>query len=103
MVLCVDRAGLVGEDGAPQHGAFDVGYLRMIPGMVLMAPRNGEELRDMLWTAVHQRGRAGRGALPARQHPRGCAARPRATPAPRSGQSEHCARAATSRSCRSAP
>jgi 1-deoxy-D-xylulose-5-phosphate synthase len=57
VVLCVDRAGLVGEDGAPQHGAFDVGYLRMIPGMVLMAPRNGEELRDMLWTAVHQRGR----------------------------------------------
>src|SRR5207244_4993556 len=56
VVLCVDRAGLVGEDGAPQHGSFDVGYLRMIPGMVLMAPRNGEELRDMLWTAVHHRG-----------------------------------------------
>ena len=56
VVLCVDRAGLVGEDGAPQHGSFDVGYLRMIPGMVLMQPRNGEELRDMLWTAVHHRG-----------------------------------------------
>jgi len=53
VVLCVDRAGLVGEDGAPQHGAFDVGFLRMIPGMVLMAPMNGEELRDMLWTATH--------------------------------------------------
>ena len=52
IVLAVDRAGLVGEDGAPQHGAFDVSYLRMIPGMVLMAPKNGEELRDMLWTAV---------------------------------------------------
>jgi 1-deoxy-D-xylulose-5-phosphate synthase len=58
VVLCVDRAGLVGEDGAPQHGAFDVGYLRMIPGLVLMQPRNGEELRDMLWTAVQHRGGA---------------------------------------------
>ena len=57
LVLCVDRAGLVGEDGAPQHGAYDIGYLRMIPGLVVMAPRNGEELRDMLWTAVHHRGR----------------------------------------------
>jgi 1-deoxy-D-xylulose-5-phosphate synthase len=57
VVLAVDRAGLVGEDGAPQHGAFDVGYLRMVPGMTLMQPRNGEELRDMLWTAVqHGRG-----------------------------------------------
>jgi len=56
VVLAVDRAGLVGEDGAPQHGAFDVGFLRMIPGMVVMQPRNGEELRDMLWTAVHHRG-----------------------------------------------
>jgi 1-deoxy-D-xylulose-5-phosphate synthase len=58
VVLCVDRAGLVGEDGAPQHGAFDVGYLRMIPGLVLMQPKNGEELRDMLWTAVQHRGGA---------------------------------------------
>jgi 1-deoxy-D-xylulose-5-phosphate synthase len=57
VVLCVDRAGLVGEDGAPQHGAFDVGYLRMIPGMILMAPKNGEEMRDMLWTATVQKGR----------------------------------------------
>ncbi len=53
IVLCLDRAGLVGDDGAPQHGCFDVGYLRMIPGTVVMQPRNGEELRDMLWTAAH--------------------------------------------------
>jgi 1-deoxy-D-xylulose-5-phosphate synthase len=52
LVLCLDRAGIVGEDGAPQHGVFDVGYLRMIPGTVLMQPKNGEELRDMLWTAA---------------------------------------------------
>ncbi|HYM81221.1 MAG TPA: 1-deoxy-D-xylulose-5-phosphate synthase [Candidatus Limnocylindria bacterium] len=56
VVFCVDRAGLVGEDGAPQHGAFDLGYLRMVPGMVVMAPKNGDELRDMLWTAAHHRG-----------------------------------------------
>jgi 1-deoxy-D-xylulose-5-phosphate synthase len=57
VVLAVDRAGLVGEDGAPQHGCFDIGFLRMIPGMTLMQPRNGEELRDMLWTAArHGRG-----------------------------------------------
>src|SRR5258705_7712034 len=52
VVLCLDRAGIVGEDGAPQHGVFDVGYLRMIPGTVLMQPMNGEELRDMMWTAA---------------------------------------------------
>jgi 1-deoxy-D-xylulose-5-phosphate synthase len=56
VVMAVDRGGLVGEDGAPQHGCFDLGYLRMIPGMVVMAPKNGDELRDMLWTAVHHRG-----------------------------------------------
>ena len=39
IVLCLDRAGLVGDDGAPQHGVFDVGYLRMIPGMVVMQPQ----------------------------------------------------------------
>ena len=55
VVFCVDRAGLVGEDGAPQHGAFDITFLRMIPGMVVMQPKNGEELRDMLWTAVQLR------------------------------------------------
>jgi 1-deoxy-D-xylulose-5-phosphate synthase len=58
IVLCIDRAGLVGEDGAPQHGVFDVGYLRMIPGTVVMQPRNGEELRDMLWTAALWQGSA---------------------------------------------
>ena len=53
LVLCLDRAGLVGDDGAPQHGVFDIGYLRMIPGTVVMQPMNGAELRDMLWTAAH--------------------------------------------------
>ena len=57
IMLCLDRAGLVGEDGAPQHGVFDVGYLRMIPGVVVMQPKNGEELRDMLWTAARWEGK----------------------------------------------
>jgi 1-deoxy-D-xylulose-5-phosphate synthase len=58
IVLIVDRAGLVGEDGAPQHGAFDLTYLRMVPGMTLMAPRNGAELRDMVWSAVRMQATA---------------------------------------------
>ncbi len=58
IMLCLDRAGLVGEDGAPQHGVFDVGYLRMIPGCVVMQPKDGAELRDMMWTAAHWSGDA---------------------------------------------
>ncbi len=48
----LDRAGLVGEDGPTHHGAFDLSYLRLVPGMVVMAPRDGEELRRMLLTAL---------------------------------------------------
>jgi len=56
ILLAVDRAGLVGEDGAPQHGAYDLSYLRIVPGMVVMAPKDGAELRDMLWTAIRHDG-----------------------------------------------
>ena len=48
----MDRAGLVGADGPTHHGAFDLTYLRLIPGMVIMAPKDESELRDMLYTAV---------------------------------------------------
>ena len=48
----IDRAGLVGEDGPTHHGAFDLSYLRLVPGMVIMAPRDEEELRRMLRTAL---------------------------------------------------
>jgi len=48
----LDRAGLVGEDGATHHGAFDLSYLRVVPGMVIMAPRDGEELRRMMLSAL---------------------------------------------------
>ncbi|MCF0121537.1 MAG: 1-deoxy-D-xylulose-5-phosphate synthase, partial [Oscillospiraceae bacterium] len=52
VVLCVDRAGLVGEDGETHHGAFDVAYLSTVPGMTILSPANYEELRDMLRMAV---------------------------------------------------
>ena len=52
VVFCLDRAGLVGEDGPTHHGIFDISYLRFIPNMVLMAPACGEELIDMLYTAI---------------------------------------------------
>ncbi len=45
VIFCLDRAGLVGEDGWTHHGVFDIAYLRCLPGMILMAPRDGEELR----------------------------------------------------------
>ena len=48
VVFAVDRAGVVGEDGPTHHGVFDIGYLRLIPKMVCMAPKDKEELEDML-------------------------------------------------------
>ncbi|MDE6370653.1 MAG: 1-deoxy-D-xylulose-5-phosphate synthase, partial [Duncaniella sp.] len=48
VTLCLDRAGLVGEDGPTHHGAFDIAYLRSIPGMIVAAPRDGDELRAMM-------------------------------------------------------
>jgi 1-deoxy-D-xylulose-5-phosphate synthase len=52
----LDRAGLVGEDGPTHHGAFDISYLRIVPGMVLMTPADGPELKRMLWTALRYDG-----------------------------------------------
>ena len=52
IVLAMDRGGLVGADGATHHGALDFSFLRCIPGMVIMAPKDEQELRDMLFTAV---------------------------------------------------
>jgi 1-deoxy-D-xylulose-5-phosphate synthase len=51
VVFCIDRAGLVGEDGATHHGAFDMSFLRCIPGLTIAAPRNEEEMRNMMYTA----------------------------------------------------
>ena len=67
VTLCLDRAGLVGADGPTHHGVFDYSYLRHIPGMVVMAPKDENELRDMLYTAVKYNGPA------AVRYPRGSA------------------------------
>lgn len=48
VVFCLDRAGLVGEDGPTHHGVFDIAYLRKIPGMTLIAPRDGREFESMI-------------------------------------------------------
>ena len=51
VVLCLDRAGLVGEDGATHHGAFDMAALRPIPNLTIASPMNEHELRDLMYTA----------------------------------------------------
>ncbi len=53
VVFAIDRAGLVGEDGPTHHGAFDLSYLHAVPGLTIMAPSDGQELRDMLHTALY--------------------------------------------------
>lgn len=53
VVFAMDRAGIVGEDGQTQHGVFDIAFSRMIPGMKVMAPKDEEELRHMLYTAIN--------------------------------------------------
>ena len=56
VVFAMDRAGIVGEDGPTQHGAFDIGYMRLIPNMKVMAPKDENELRHMLYTAIYMDG-----------------------------------------------
>ncbi len=51
VIFCIDRAGLVGEDGATHHGVFDLAYLRCIPNLIIVAPRNEMELRNIMYTA----------------------------------------------------
>ncbi|MFP9114030.1 1-deoxy-D-xylulose-5-phosphate synthase [Flavobacterium sp. RHBU_3] len=51
VIFCLDRAGLVGEDGATHHGVFDIAYLNCVPNMILFAPLNETELRNILYTA----------------------------------------------------
>ncbi len=52
VTLAIDRAGVVGDDGPTHHGVFDISFLRFIPNMVVMAPKDEEELQHMLYTAV---------------------------------------------------
>jgi len=51
VIFCIDRAGLVGEDGPTHHGVFDLSYLRLVPNMIVFAPMNEVELRNMMYTA----------------------------------------------------
>ena len=51
VIFCLDRAGLVGEDGATHHGAYDIAYMRCIPNMIVSAPMNESELRNLMYTA----------------------------------------------------
>lgn len=67
VTFAIDRAGLVGEDGPTHHGTFDISYLRHIPNMVLMAPKDEDELQHMLFTSVNYNGPS------AIRYPRGAA------------------------------
>ncbi len=51
VIFCLDRAGLVGEDGPTHHGAYDIAYMRCVPGMIISAPMNESELRNLMYTA----------------------------------------------------
>jgi 1-deoxy-D-xylulose-5-phosphate synthase len=56
VALCMDRAGLSGDDGPTHHGLFDIGYLRPVPGLIHMQPKDEDEFVDMLWTMAHYKG-----------------------------------------------
>jgi 1-deoxy-D-xylulose-5-phosphate synthase len=70
VLFCIDRAGLVGSDGATHNGVFDIGYLRCLPGFLLMSPRDPDELARMMELAWLWRGPV------AIRYPRGAGARP---------------------------
>ncbi|MCL4141183.1 UNVERIFIED_CONTAM: hypothetical protein GTU68_003417 [Idotea baltica] len=76
VIFCLDRAGLVGEDGATHHGVFDLAYLRCIPNLIIFAPLNEGELRNIMYTAqlglnepIAIRYPRGRGALKSWKQP----------------------------------
>ena len=54
VIFCMDRAGLSANDGPTHHGLFDIAFLRCVPNIIAMAPRNEDELADMMFTATHQ-------------------------------------------------
>src|SRR5262252_6760154 len=77
VALCMDRAGLSGDDGPTHHGLFDIGYLRHVPNIIHMQPKDEDEFVDMLWTMVHHNS----GPIAIR-YPRGAGtgAKPKAAP-----------------------
>ena len=76
VVMVLDRAGLVGADGPTHHGAFDLSYLRTVPGITILAPSNENELRDMVRAAIDMKGPV------AIRYPRGTALEEHLKPAP---------------------
>ncbi len=56
VVFCMDRGGLSGDDGPTHHGLFDISYLRGVPGLIHMDPKDEDELQDMMYTALHHNG-----------------------------------------------
>lgn len=70
VIFCLDRAGLAGADGATHHGAYDIAYMRCIPNMIVAAPMNEQELRNMMYTAQLEDTQAGTSAFTIR-YPRG--------------------------------
>ena len=56
VTLAIDRAGVVGADGPTHHGVFDLSFLRIVPNLILMAPKDEQELQHMLFTAINQNG-----------------------------------------------
>ena len=51
-LFCMDRSGLVGNDGPTHHGVFDINFLSSIPGLILSAPKDGNEFMDLIYTAI---------------------------------------------------
>lgn len=76
VVMVLDRAGLVGADGPTHHGAFDLSYLRTVPGITILAPSNENELRDMVRASIDMKGPV------AIRYPRGTALEEHLNPAP---------------------
>lgn len=71
VIFCMDRAGLVGDDGPTHHGVFDIAYMRHIPNMALLAPKDGEELAAMLRYSVQEHVTGDNSSPIALRYPRG--------------------------------
>ena len=83
VVFVLDRAGLVGADGPTHHGAFDLSFLRTVPGMTILAPSDENELRDMLTASINMEGPV------AIRYPRGTALAEQLQPAPETVDVKH--------------
>ena len=76
VVFCMDRGGLSGDDGPTHHGLFDISYLRGIPNIIHMAPKDEDELADMMYTAMLRSLRCAIRAAPAGSNCEGASGSP---------------------------